>query len=257
MKHAISTLDPDAYDHPFGLAEDMPALRSDWHSHRRPQLLYASAGALRLEAADRLVLLPPERAAWIGAGLLHRVEARRPVQLRTVYFLPELEPAPATLSVFPAPPLLREMAIQAGDWGPDPPALPEVAPFFLAFAALAARWRQSPLGLELPAARSPELARALDHLLERLDRPVGLADAARAGGMSERTLQRRCQRELGLGLKGWLGRARLLRALELLADPSVSVGEVAWSAGYQSLSAFSRAFSTALGAPPSAFRSRA
>lgn len=256
MKHAKPALDPDAVPHPFGLAEDLPALLSDWHQHARPQLLYASEGALRLLAADRLVLLPPERAAWIGAGLPHRVEARRPVRLRTVYLAPEDDPAPGSLAVFPAPPLLREMAKQAGAWGPAPPDLPEVGPFFRAFAALAARWRAAPLALELPAARSPELVRALDHLLARLDRPVGLEDAARAGGMSARTLQRRCQEELGIGLKRWLTQARLLRALELLADPALSVGEVAWAAGYQSAAAFSRAFSEALGSPPSAWRGR-
>ncbi len=254
MKSATPTLDPDALPHPFGLAEDLPALLSDWHRHARPQLLYASEGALRLQAADRLVLLPPERAAWIGAGLLHRVEARRPVHLRTVYLMPEDDPAPGALTVFQAPPLLREMAKHAGAWGPHPPDLPEVRPFFQVFAALAARWRSEPLALELPAARSPELARALDHLLARLDRPVGVEDAARAGGLSERTLQRRCQEELGMGLKRWLTQARLLRALELLADPTLSVGEVAWSSGYQSLAAFSRAFSEALGSPPSAWR---
>lgn len=254
MKHAIPIVDPDALPHPFGLAEDLPALLSEWHAHRRPQLLYASAGALRLQAADREVLLPPERAAWIGAGLLHRVEARRPVSLRTVYFLPDDDPIPGALQVFTAPPLLREMAVQAGAWGPRPPDLPEVVPFFQAFAALSLRWRERLLPVELPAARSPELRRALSFLQDHLDRPVGLADAARAGGLSERTLQRRCRAELGLPLQTWLVRARLMRALELLADPALSVGEVAWRVGYQSQAAFARAFAEALGAPPSAWR---
>ncbi len=254
MKHATPILDPDAIPHPFGLAEDLPALQSDWHAHARPQLLYASEGALRLEAADRVVLLPPERAAWIGAGLRHRVEARRPVRLRTVYLDGEPEAGGGALCVFQAPPLLREMAIQAGVWGPSPPDLPEVAPFFAALTALTARWRATPLALELPAARSPALARALEQVLAHLDRPTDLERVAKASGMSVRTLQRRCQDELGLGLKAWTCRARLLRALELLADPTQRVGEVAWACGYQSQAAFGRAFSAALGAPPSAWR---
>lgn len=255
MQHANPVLDPDAVPWRFGLAEDLPALLSDWHSHQRPQLLYASEGALRLLAADRLVMLPPERAAWIPAGLAHRVEARRPVRLRTVYLNPEDEGAPR-LSVFQAPGLLREMAIQAAAWGPSPPDLPEVAPFFAAFAALAHAWRRRPLDVELPAARTPELARALDFLLGRLDRPVGLADAAKAGGLSVRTLQRRCASELGLSLQGWLHRARIVVALELLADPGLSVGEVAVKVGYGGGAAFSRAFVDALGAPPSAWRAQ-
>ncbi len=255
MRDAKALIDPDAIRRPFGLAEDLPALRSEWHRHRRPQLLYASEGALRLEAADRLVLLPPARAAWIGAGLLHRVEARRPVRLRTVYLAPEQDPSPGELCVFQAPALLREMAIQAAAWGHAGPELPEMAPFFAALAGLVRRWRERPLAVELPAARSAELGRALEFLLGRLDAPVRLAAAARAGGMSPRTLQRRCQEELQIGLREWLGRARIVRALELLADPGMSVGEVAWGCGYQSVAAFSRAFAGALGSPPSAWRS--
>ena len=253
MKHANPHIDPDALPGRFGLAEDLPALLSDWHQHQRPQLLYASQGALKLQAADRLVVLPPERAAWIPAGLAHRVEASRPVRLRTVYFLACDEVGPQ-MAVFAAPPLLKEMAIQAAAWGAPAPDWPEVEPFFLAFAALAAVWRQRPLSVELPAARSPELAVALDFLLQRLDRPVGLKEAARAAGLSVRTLQRRCQVELGVPLQAWLHRARIVTALELLADPAASVGEIAVRVGYGSGAAFTRSFAEIMGSPPSGWR---
>lgn len=263
MQHATPLLDPDALPGRFGLAEDLPPFSGDWHQHARPQLLYASQGALRLHAADRLVVLPPERAAWIAAGLPHRVEASRPVQLRTVYFLPEDDPprpsdgapeAEGRMAVFSAPPLLKEMAIQAAAWGPSPPDLPEVCPFFAAFAALAQRWRTRPLRVELAAARSPALARALEFLLARLDRPVGLRDAAKAGGLSARTLQRRCADELDMPLQAWLHRARIVTALQLLADDQRSIGEVATRVGYGGGAAFTRAFVEIMGSPPREWR---
>ena len=257
MENDSPLLDPDLVPCRFGLAEDVPALLSDWHAHARPQLLYASEGAMRLWAADRLVVLPPERAAWIGAGVAHRVEARRPVRLRTVYFDVSDDGEPGAVTVFSAPPLLREMAIQAAAWGPSPPDRPEVAPFFAAFAAFAAAWRAAPLAADLPAARSPEIAAALVFLLDRLDRPVGVHDAARVAGMGVRTLERRCRAELGCSLQGWLVRARILAALELLADPGRSVGEVAEQVGYASIAAFSRAFRAQMGSPPSAWRGAA
>lgn len=254
MQSAI--LNPDLLEHPFGLAEDLPAMDTGWHTHARPQLLYATEGALRLWAEDRSVLLPPQRAAWIGAGLRHRVETGRPVRLRTVYFLPGDGAGGEPLAVFSAPPLLRELAVLACAWGPQPPELPEVVPFFAAFSALVWRWRQSPLAVDLPQARSPGLAAALAWLDARLDRPVGPADAAKVAGMSSRTLQRRCRAELGVSLQAWLGRARIVAALALLADPDLSIGEIAYRCGYASLSAFSRAFSATLGSPPSAWRSQ-
>ena len=66
-------LDPDAMPGPFGLAEDLGALDAPCHTHRRAQLLYATAGAMRLRAGGRLVVLPCDRAAWIPGGTPHRV----------------------------------------------------------------------------------------------------------------------------------------------------------------------------------------
>jgi len=252
MEPAQPHLDPDEVDLPaFGLAEDLPALDGDWHTHARPQLLYATSGAMRLYTGRRIAVLPPQRAAWIPGGVAHRVQCGRPVQLRTVYF-----PAgnDGELVVFEAPPLLREMAREACEWGLSPPETEAGAAFFVAFEGLVSGWRASALTLSLPAATTPALQRGLDHLLARLGRPVGLADAAKAAGMSPRTLQRRCKKELGVGLSEWLQQARVLRALELLADPEVQIGEVALRCGYQSQAAFTRVFQRRLGVAPSVWR---
>ena len=253
MQYATPSIDPDAVAGRFGLAEDLPALQGDWHQHARPQLLYASQGALRLYAERLQVVLPPERAAWIPAGLPHRVSCGRPAHLRTVYLLPE-DGGDEGLAVFSAPPLLREMVLQAAAWGPSPPEDPGVLPFLEALAHLARRWRAAPLALGLPAAQSPALAAALGLLEDRLARPVGLADAARAAGLSPRTLQRRCQDELGMPLGAWLHRARVARSLELLAIPHLSVGEIAVLVGYGSSAAYCRAFHDLLGSAPGAWR---
>lgn len=245
-------LDPDLIPHPFGLAEDHPAVDGELHQHGRPQLLYAVEGSLRLIAADRLALLPPQRAAWIPAGLPHRVVASQPFRLRTVYVLPEAEPT--ALRVMEAPPLLREMAAQAGAWGPEPPDRPEVAPFFRALRALVEAWAAADLPLTLPAAQTPALRRALEGALARLDRPLPLPQVARAAGLSVRSLQRRALDELGMPLQRWWVRARMLRATELLAQPQHSIGDVAFLCGYQGPAAFARVFHQLFGCAPSAWR---
>lgn len=247
-------VDPDLIPHPFGLADDHATLASDWHRHARPQLLYAISGSLRLETRAALVLLPPERAAWIPAGIEHRASTGRPLRLRTVYF--DREPPDGDIAVFEAPPLLREMARQACAWGLEPPARPEVAPFFAAFRHLVRAWADRPLRIALPSPRSPAVRRGLDRLLEHLDRPVGVADAAAAAGMSERTFQRRCRDELGVNLQSWLVNARMVRALELLADPELPIGDVALRCGYDSPAAFARVFARVVGEPPTRWRAR-
>src|SRR5689334_1024734 len=101
----------------FGLADQLRPFRSEWHQHRRHQLLYAASGAMRLEAADGQWLLPPQRAAWIPRRLRHRVSASGPIALRTLYLAPSL-----TISdqcrVFELPAVGRELILHAMRWGP-------------------------------------------------------------------------------------------------------------------------------------------
>lgn len=241
-------LDPDLPPGPFGLSEDHHDLDTDWHTHRRSQLLYATRGAMRLQLRHRVAILPPDRAAWIPGGSPHRVRCGRPVHLRTVYF----DGGGGPLAIFEAKPLLREMAIEACRWGSHPP--PGARPFFEAFAWLIETWRSVPLPVDLPTPSTPGLRDALDRLLDRLGAPWQVEDAARLSGMSPRSLQRRMQDEAGMTFSAWLQRARMQRAVELLADPSLQIGEIALRVGYQSPAAFSRVFRAHLGVSPRDWR---
>jgi AraC-like DNA-binding protein len=243
-------IDPDAQPAAFGLAQDWPAFSTGQHAHRRAQLLYSTQGALRLSTEQLGTVLPPDRAAWIPGGAAHSVVGPRPVALRTVYFDPR--PDDGEVVVFEAPLLLRELVVEICALGPTPP--PQAQSLVDALRWLVDRWKQRPLPVTLPQARSPELACALEHLLQHLAHPVGLPDAARVAGLSPRSLQRRAQQELGTGLASWLQRARIQRAVELLAQPELEIGEIALRCGYQSPAAFTRAFSAITGVLPSAWR---
>jgi AraC-like DNA-binding protein len=243
-------LDPDEAPGAFGLAQDWPALATGRHAHRRAQLLFATSGAMRLVTDEVTAVLPPDRAAWIPGGLGHDVACRRPVALRTVYFDPRDDDGP--VAVFDAPPLLRELVVEVCAWGLAPPAGAEQVTAALRW--LVDRWKVRPLPVTLPSARSEELRAALTWSLDHLAHPIGLDDAACAGGLSTRVLQRRAAEELGSGFAAWLQRARVQRGRELLADPELEIGEIALRCGYQSPAAFTRAFAAVTGRPPSAWR---
>lgn len=68
-----------------------------------------------------------------------------------------------------------------------------------------------------------------------------VASVAHALGLSERTLQRRIT-ALGRTFRDLLAEARRDLGLELLADPSIEVEEVAFLLGYQDTNSFYRAF---------------
>jgi AraC-like DNA-binding protein len=82
-----------------------------------------------------------------------------------------------------------------------------------------------------------------------------LADIAKLLGLSERSLHRRLQEE-GLSFATLVDDARRARALLLLEDPALSMGEIAFLLGYSEPSAFFRAFRRWTGDTPRAFRQR-
>ncbi len=69
--------------------------------------------------------------------------------------------------------------------------------------------------------------------------------------MSGRTLARRFEAELGMGLRSWRRRLRLFKAVELLGG-GMGVTQAAMELGYGSTSAFVYAFRTEMGRSPQA-----
>ncbi len=83
----------------------------------------------------------------------------------------------------------------------------------------------------------------------------GLLREALARAALWRTLTRRYAAETGLAFSAWRQRARLLRALELLAAGQ-AVTTVALELGYDSLSAFIALFRCVMGVSPGAWPAR-
>jgi AraC-like DNA-binding protein len=105
------------------------------------------------------------------------------------------------------------------------------------------------LGLPLPRdARLERIARSL------LDHPADsrtVDEWARWAGITARTLSRRFPQETGLTFTEWRHRARLMRALERLAEGD-AVTTVALDLGYSSVSGFIALFRRAFGVTPAA-----
>jgi AraC-like DNA-binding protein/mannose-6-phosphate isomerase-like protein (cupin superfamily) len=248
----------------FGLADEFGAGETGWHAHNRHQILYAMSGALHLEVARAQWLLPPQRAAFIPAGASHRVRCRTRVVLRTAYLQPDESLAALAgrdCCVFTVTPLARELLVNAVRWGPrwNQDVLPDeavvVRSYFTTLALLAREWIRADVALCLPRPRSPDLARACDHVLAHLD-SASMAQAARAAGVSERTLARRFQHETEMSWRAFLRTARILRAMELLAQPGTNVTETALAVGFENLGAFSKSFRVMTGETPSAYQRR-
>lgn len=102
---------------------------------------------------------------------------------------------------------------------------------------------------------------ARDVILERinlfvsqnLNRQLTVADLARELGFSVSYIRAIFRERLGLSLGKFIRASRLSKAAELLENKDISITDVAEQSGFESLTAFSRAFKQAYGVAPKAY----
>jgi AraC-like DNA-binding protein len=129
-----------------------------------------------------------------------------------------------------------------------------VHPVIEALDKLLPVWTNGAHALGLPLPSDPSLREALQWMHDRLEQPVGPVAGAAQVGLSVRSFQRRCQKELGMTPITWLQRARIMRSCELLMNLNHSVAKVAVACGYRSQASFGRVFKTHMGVTPAIWR---
>jgi AraC-like DNA-binding protein len=235
---------------------DGPDLVTGWHSHDLHQIEYAFQGVVEVETDAAHHLLPPQQAVWIPAGLSHRTTLKR-VRSVSVFFDPAMVPEiDGRARILAAEPVIREMILFGVRWPINRPTSdPTADAFFAALALTAFEWLDRETPLSLPTSGDPDVAAVMRYTQEHLDR-VGVGDVSAAVGWSERTLRRRFLETTGMTWRSYLRQSRLLRAMALLAEPGPSVVQVATQVGFESVSAFTRAFGRDRGETPSGYRAR-
>lgn len=228
-----------------------------WHTHDEHQLEYSLRGAVELETATARHLLPPQQAVWIPAGIIHQTTVRPGVRTVSAFFRHDLVPQPGDrVRILAASPLMREMLLYGLRWPIDRHRDDTVADtFFVALANLVAESLDHEMPLQLPTSTDPLIAAVMTYTSEHLDSAT-LGGAAAAAGVSSRTLRRRFPAATGTNWHAYLTHSRLLRAMALLADDGRTVLQVAATVGFESHSAFTRAFTAYTGQTPNTYRHR-
>lgn len=232
-------------------------LITGWHSHDLHQIQYAIGGVVEVETASAHYLLPPQQAAWIPVGLEHQATMTPHVRSVAVMFDPDLLPAvDSRARIVVVSPLIRQMMIYALRWPIDRPASDPVSDgFFQTLGHLVFEALDHEAPLSLPTADNAMVAAAMDYTKAHLAH-VTAAEVSRAVAVSERTLRRQFDAAVGMSWRTYLLHARMLRAMALLVSPGQSVQKTASAVGFDSLSAFTRAFTKFCGETPSSYRQR-
>jgi AraC-like DNA-binding protein len=222
------------------------------------QLLFPSRGTLTVHTEAGLWVVPFHQAVWVPAGVRHDVEVAGGVAMRALYLRPAAFPArrgrlPEVCRVVEISPLLREILRRVLRLRTLDRRV--VAERHL-LAVLLDEITVLPLApLDLTMPRDPRGVRAAEWIRTEPAARHTLAEAARAAAASPRTLERLFRSETGLPFGVWRQRARLLRALQRLAEGE-PVAAAASAVGYESTSAFVAAFRRALGTTPGKYFAR-
>ena len=239
-------------DHPVRLiARDLENdARLPAHQHLWDQFLYTTTGVVRVMSEDTTWVVPPSRAIWIPAGVMHAVDILEEAHMRSLYVLPEASGlSPGACRVIEVSDLLRELIVALGRDETEADLRREklVSDLILDELRIA---EPLPVGVSLPGdKRLAALCRAL------IDDPSSsrtLDEWAPLVGASARTLTRLFAEELDTTFAAWRQRMRLAHAAPLVAR-GMPLAQVAAELGYGSQSAFSAMFKRTFGRTPSAF----
>ena len=222
------------------------------HSHPWGQLSLISLGVMEIVVGEQRLVAPADYLIWVPADLEHASYNQQALDYTSIYV------NHALAARLPAEPRLLEMT----------PLIRAILADFCErrLGHMEDEWdvRQGELLVEkltrtrcqesyLPMSQDKLLAPMLAALHSDPADPRTLAQWAEQLHSTERTLARRCVRELGMNFGQWRTRLRMVKALAWLKE-ALPVQEIAWRLGYGSTSAFIAMFNRELGCSPQRYR---
>ncbi|MFI7679478.1 AraC family transcriptional regulator [Actinophytocola sp. NPDC049390] len=215
------------------------------HRHSHHQVAWTRSGVLSVAVDDSYWILPPTRALWLPAGVVHRTGATRDAVLCSLY----LEPARCDIDWTEPTPVAVDGLLAHLIGYLNRPDLADDARL-RAEAVVLDLLRPLPITpIDVPVPTDPRVLAVTDALLADPADTRSLEAHARAVGVSRRTLTRLFVQDTGMSFDRWRGHMRLRAALPLLAEGQ-PVSRVAHAVGYATPSAFLAAFRRTVGTSP-------
>ena len=224
------------------------------HQHAWGEFVYSFSGVMEVKVAEQHYLAPPQYGLWLPPHQPHVALNRQAAHHASLYVSADLCTAlPAASCALTVNPLARALLehLQAQ---PDPqpdadsPADARLLQVLLDQLSTAPR-----VGSYLPNSEDPALGAVLRWLEANPGDSRSMPELAAQVNSTERTLMRRCQRDLGMSLAQWRQRLRVVKAMALLKRGQ-TVETIALDLGYGSASAFISMFKRLIGATPDEFR---
>ncbi len=229
------------------------------HNHAQYQITYTLQGTLRLTVEGKEYFVPEHHLCWIPSGTTHSLSSNnRKIDLVIIY-------APLA---FPSNDGRHGFAVyNVNEWAAanlryvtgERERISEATDKDL-FRFSRSLLRQLPLACPrytllldgISFAKDARLAAALDYITQHLGEDLHIDGVAREAGVSPRTLNRLLH-EAHISFSAYLSYQRITRAVELMADGSRTLSEIAYMTGFSAPSNFNRTFRQIVGMSPSEY----
>ncbi|MFP1132952.1 helix-turn-helix domain-containing protein [Asticcacaulis sp. W401b] len=225
------------------------------HRHPWGEFVYSYSGMMEISLSSSHYLAPPQYAVWLPPGVEHRGLNRYAAVHCSLYVDAALcADLPEETTALEVTPLLRSMLEHLRSNEHVDNGHEDHLRFLHVVVDLVKVARH--VGTYLPWSNDHHLDLVLSTLNENPADNRSLAELARIVGIAERTLIRRCLRDLGMPFAEWKQRLRVTRALPLL-EANETIETVGTALGYSSASSFIAMFKRMTGSTPDEYRTSA
>ena len=227
------------------------------HRHQKGQIVVVMDGVASLDVENSQYVIPYGYFVWIPENVMHRVSFNgKMVTLLSVYYPAEVRRPEMfnEVGVYPIPSILyhvieimKESSNSFGreDWRFE---LLETTIHILPHIIADCHFK-----LRLPTTTNRTALRIIECIHKDYFKPVTLQHISRNLGLSERSVNRYMNHELGMSFTQYLRTYRIMKAIRRMADSDESLSNIAYEVGYDSLTAFSNTFNKITGMRPSQF----
>ncbi len=228
------------------------------HKHAKGQLSYVEGGLAYLDIGNQRYVIPARHYFWIPAGLSHVLKiGHSGTVLRSLFFYihdDNTSPFYAQMGIYPINDLLMQMIKYSEPW--DGHILPGDNRFLFlsAIKNILPEISSKKIPFALPFTEHERMLPILKYLEKNIGDTHSLESISHRFGMSERSLSRLFQQTLNMSFLQYLKLLRMVRSIELMLQTNLSLSEIAYTVGYQSLASFSSTFLKLTNYRPSDFK---
>lgn len=231
----------------IGLAANVGDHNSGEHRHDKDQLLFSHHGCMVITLEGIKCVLPPMRAAWIPAGMLHNAQMTNVTQYRSLYFDLALQSQLSReMKIIDINPLMAILLERMSMWPFDKPNNEQLNSVNLLIEELNSA---SESHFNLPLPDDVRLSKWLEGINDPDFIAPTLADLSLLVGASQKTITRIFSKETGMPYQSWRQQWRLLASIELLSQHQ-RISDISYRLDFANDSAFISFFRQKTGFTP-------